>query len=725
MRTKRKLDKRTAVREIGGYAGRIAVVGLALALFLSVCLAKVGYLQLMKGQEMQDERAPLVEREMGFFAKRGRILDREGNILAMSIDTLGVQVFRPDVRHPDYLVDYLAGILAIDRATAHRKALCEADYCYVERFLDPKISEPLERVLTYSGDNPSILWQQEMLSGIQVVRAAARLYPHGETAGQVVGIARVPTGTDDGSYPSPMRLEGQYGIEFATDEILAGHLIVQKGQKRQNQGMSLYADNPDLVLDGSSVVLSLDVNIQTITEEELRKAVISSLAKRGIALVMEVKTGELLAVAHYPPFNPNSSAQYRNDELWKWNDAAFTEILEPGSTLKPVIIAAAVEEGVVSMDDLIFCENGSWKIEKREKPITDHGRYEYLTVWDVLKQSSNIGCGKIGLKLGAAKLQEYLTDFGFGRRTGVKLGLREANGIISKSKLGWSKMEIANAAFGQGVAVTAVQLLGAIAALGNDGKLMKPILIKEVVDGTGATLTKHEPTVVAQAVSPRAARLVLEAMRRVVEPGGTGERAAVFGFETCGKTGTAQKVMTVEDPTWQPGGERKRAMRKSAYVDKWIGSFVGMVPVDDPKLAILVIIDEPYLNDFGGVVAAPAFSRIGSRTLAYLNVIPSEEFKHRARESAPIPENRAGAGEQAVAHAVSSPRGVGPAVVPDFAGMSVGEALRIAWQSRVKLAAEGVGVAVSQEPGPNEVVEEWGKVKVVFNNVGNTDGGEQ
>ena len=528
-------------------------------------------------------------------------------------------------------MDYLSGILSIDRATAHRKALCKATYCYVERFLDPKVADPLERILTYRGENPSILWQQEMLSGIQIVRAAARLYPQGETAGQVVGIARVPTESTDGSYPSPMRREGQYGIEAAADEILAGHLIVQKGIKRQKQGMSLFADNPDLVLDGNSVVLTLDVNIQTIAEEELRTAVISSLAKRGLAMVMDVQSGELLAVAHYPPFNPNGTGSYKAGELWKWNDSAFTEIFEPGSTLKPILIAAAVEEGVVAMDDMIFCENGSWKFEKREKPIKDHGRHEYLTVWDVLKHSSNIGCGKIGLKLGAEKVHEYLKIFGFGQRTGVKLGKREARGLINKGGRGWSTMEIVNIAFGQGIAVTGVQLLSAIASLGNDGKLMRPILVQEVVDGTGATIERYEPEVIRQAVSPRTAQLMLQAMRRVVEPGGTGERAAVYGFETCGKTGTAQKVMTVEDPTWRPGGERKRAMRKSAYVDKWIGSFVGIVPVDAPRLAMLITIDEPYLNDFGGVVAAPAFSRIGSRSLAYLNVIPAEEFKHRAR----------------------------------------------------------------------------------------------
>jgi cell division protein FtsI (penicillin-binding protein 3) len=715
MRRRHKQEKAPVVREVGGYARRIHWVAFALTLFLGVCLTKVGYLQLVKGREMLQEVREQVRDSIPFYAKRGKILDREGNVLAMTVETKGIQIHRPSVKHEDYVVDYLAGMLAIDRESAHRLANCKGKYCYVERFLDPKVAEPLERVINYRGDDPQLRWQKEHLAGVQVVKAAGRLYPFGETAGQVVGIARVPRARKGEPLPSPMKLEGQYGIESACDDLLVGKSVIQKGVKRRNQGMSLLADNPDLVLAGNSVVLSIDVNVQSIAEEELRKAVITTMARRGIGMVMDVETGELLAVAHYPPFNPNGTSDYSGDELWKWNDSAFSEIYEPGSILKPVVIAAALEEGVITMEDLIFCENGSWKVEKREKPIKDHLRHGFLNVWDILKFSSNIGTGKIGLRLGQEKLYGYLKAFGFGKRTGAKPRDRESRGIIRKGRRGWSDMEIANISFGQGIAVTAVQMTAALAALGNQGRLMRPILVKEVLDANGETISRSEPEMVAQVVSPKVAHAIVDAMRRVLEPGGTGEAATVYGFDAAGKTGTAQKTMTIEDPDWKPGGDQDRPDRRGVYVDKWIGSFVGLVPAEAPRLAILIMIDEPYMNDFGGVVAAPAFSRIASRSLAYLNVVPSQEIRHTSAEDVGArkperPENRTPV-------AVASPEpmpNVGPTVVPDLTGMTASEAVRIAWQSRVKLRGKGTGVVVSQDPAPSAVVDEWGTVSIVF-----------
>lgn len=718
MRLGARREKQTVVREVGAYARRLTLVGVGLLVFLGACLAKVGYLQLVKGSELLEEANQHVQDVMPFYAKRGRILDRNGKILAMTVETRGIQVHRTAVKHPDYVVDYIAGILSMDRAQASKRALCKSRYCYVERFVDPKIAEPLEAILNYKGDDKQTLWLKEMLSGVQVVRAAGRLYPFGERAGQVVGIARVPGPRKDKKLPSPMELEGQYGIEKACDDLLAGKPILQKGLKRQNQGLSLYADNPELVLAGNSVVLSLDVNIQKIAEEELQRSVISSLARRGIAMVMDVRTGELQAVAHYPPFNPNGTRQYRGEELWKWNDAAFIEMFEPGSILKPLIIAAALQEGVITMDDLIFCENGSWKVEKREKPIKDHGRFGFLTVWDIIKYSSNIGSGKIGLRLGSGKLFEYLKAFGFGARTGVKPNNKEAPGMINKRGKGWSDMEIVNISFGQGIAVSPIQMLAAFASLGNGGRLMKPILVKEVLDSNGKTLSRSEPEVRTQLVDEKVATQVIEAMRRVLESGGTGEKANVYGFDACGKTGTAQKIMTIEEPDFIPEEEGDRPKRRGVYVDKWIGSFIGLVPAQDPHLAILVLIDEPYLNDFGGVVAAPVFSRIASRALSYLHVIPSKEMRHTADEQPKIVLHAEKEADVPQVERDLTPRNVGPSVVPDFAGLSVSQCLQVAIASRIKISATGTGVAISQDLAASRVIEEWSTVKVTFGDVG-------
>ena len=715
MRTRRRTEKQAPVKRIGGYVGRIQFVAFLLAFFLFLCLGKVGYLQLVKGRELLEEVREQVQDSIPFFAKRGKILDREGNVLAMTVETKGIEIYRPGVRHPDYVIDHISGALAIPRKQAEKLASCEGDYCYIERFVDPKIAEPLEAIVAYRGKDPQVLWQQEMLSGIRVVKAAGRLYPYGENAGQVVGVARVPQEKEGEPLPSPMRLEGHYGLEAACDAILSGKSVLQKGVKRQKQGMSLLPDNPELVLEGNSVILTLDVNIQSIAEEELRRTVLTSLARRGIAVVTEVATGELLAVAHYPPFNPNGTSTYSKKEIWKWNDAAFTEIFEPGSILKPVVIAAALEAGVIGMEDQIFCENGSWKVEKREKPITDHGRFGFLDVWDIIKFSSNIGSGKVGLRLGQDKLQSYLEAFGFGQRTGAMPRGREARGILRRGKRGWSDMEIANISFGQGIAVTAIQMTSAIATLGNGGTRMRSLLVKEVIDANGETLSRAEPEVMGQPVSARVARLAVDGMRRVLEPGGTGEAAQVYGFDAAGKTGTAQKTMTVEDPNWEPGGERTRPRRRGVYVDKWVGSFVGLVPATEPHLAILVMVDEPYMNDFGGVVAAPAFSRIASRSLAYLNVVPSQEIRHTGSD---LSDENGGSKKRATEASSPVPmheaRNVGPSVVPDFSGMTVAEALRVAVQSRIKLRATGAGVVAHQEPAAATVVEEWGTVGVEF-----------
>ena len=711
--SRRRQEKKASKRQVGAYSRRIALMGLLLAIFIGICVGRLAQLQLVQGDELAAKAETQHMGKVDYFAKRGKILDRGLNVLALTIETSGIEVIGGKVKHRRYVVDYIAGLLALDRRTAEKKAFCGRERCEVRRFVDPKLAAPLENILKYDGDDSELLWQKDMLSGVQVRRAAARLYPFRELAGQVIGVARVPQSRQaDGSLHPAMKLEGQGGIEADAEEILSGKPIRQKGQKRSKQGLSLLADNPDLVLQGNSVVLTLDVKVQEIAEEELARAVITSLAKSGIAVVQDVATGELLAIAHYPPFNPNGTAEYSKDEWWKWLDRAFRHMFEPGSTVKPLVLAMALEEGVITMDDVLFCENGLWKVDSREKPIRDTHAHGFLTAWDVIKLSSNICAGKMGLKVGSARVYEYLQAFGFGTATGAKLN-REARGRLPKGGK-WCDLELANISFGQGLSVTAVQLVSAIAALGNGGKLMQPILLKEVLDASGNVLWRNTPEVKGTPVSEESAARAVEAMARVLEPGGTGERALVYGFDAAGKTGTAQKVLTVEDPHWEPGGERKAPYRKSRYVDLWTASFVGLVPAGAPKLAIVVLVDEPYMSHYGGVVAGPAFSKIASRTLTYLNVAPSYERRHHLAQARKKEARQPVGKEPAEFEASDRPGGVGPAMVPDFTGMTVRKALVAAWQSRVRLSAAGSGVAVRQEPPPEAVVGEWSRVTVTF-----------
>jgi len=728
MRRLKTLAQTAAGRQTGSYSSRIAVVGGLLAVFLGLCIFRVAQLQLVQGQELAAKAATWQYGIVDFYAHRGRIVDRNGAVLALTVEARGIQIFRPALKYPEYVRDYLSGLLSLDPDVVERKMSCKGKYCTISRFVEPRYVQSVEAVVNYRGSDPEMLWKNDHLSGVQVARYAARIYPFKKLAGQVVGLARQPNAEETGGKdPGPMALKGQYGVEAVEDELLQGHPVSQKGLKRVKSGLAILPDNPDLVLEANTVVLTIDAHVQAIAEEELEKAVIFSQAKSGIAVIMDVATGELLAVAHYPFFNPNASSEYTGKELNSWVDRVFMEVFEPGSTLKPFVLAAALKEGVLELDDVEFAENGTWKVEKGNKPVTDHGQsYGFLPYWDCLKFSSNICFGKIGLKLGSARLSSDLGAFGFGRKTGVKPA-REAAGIL-RTQGRWSDMEIANVGFGQGIAVTAIQLVSAMAALGNGGARMQPILIKEVVDPQGNAKVWNEPTVIGRPVSKEIADLVLRGLERVLDTGGTGERARVYGFKVAGKTGTAQKTMTVEDPNWTPEDGGKGPLRRSRYVDRWIGSFIGLIPSEAPRFVVLVAIDEPQTSHLGGMVAGPAFSSISSRLMTYLNIRPGYEAPHpvqkgasaKAESAAVEPAAGAEAPDEQLPEGLS---GVGPTAAPNFAGMSMGEALRIAQEARVRLAAEGSGIAVSQEPAPGSAVGDWEEVRVRFAGHGTASGG--
>ncbi|MBM4355472.1 MAG: hypothetical protein FJ109_17070 [Deltaproteobacteria bacterium] len=728
----RQESKVAAVRVIQGFGGRITLVGVLLLVFLLACLTRVGYLQFVRGSELSERGISQQKDALTFYAKRGKVVDAEGTPLALTLETRQIEVVPSQVQEPGFVIEYLSGVLGWSTERVERAAFCTTKKnvaCYVHRVLDPKVVAALTSVMDPANKDGRARWLRSQLQGVRLIPAAARVYPAGERAGQIIGVARVPQCTKEKKErgeckaPDPMEIEGQYGIEADCNDVLSGREIVLDGWKQNQSGVSLSANNPELEFSASTVKLSIVLPIQAIAEEELARMVIGSFARRGTALVMDVGTGELLAVAHYPPFNPNGTEMYAGNEIWKWNDSAFIEQFEPGSTLKPLVAAAILEEGLRSLDDTEFCENGAWRVDARHKPIKDHGSYGWLTLWDCIKFSSNICLGKLGLELGDDKLFDYMWRFGFGQKSGVKTSSYEASGTLKKGKRGWADMQTANVSFGQGIAVTAVQLVTAVAALGNGGVLMKPILVKEIRDAGGKLLMEYKPEIVRQVVSQSVARQVIEAMRRVLEPGGTGEKAVVYGFDAAGKTGTAQKVMTLVDPYWVKSKERPRPRQTGRYVDRWIASFVGLVPSDKPKLAILVLVDEPYSNHYGGVVAAPAFSRIAERTLAYLNVVPSVEQTHRiAPKASPVAPAAPVPAEGPVEEAVAAPTAVGAAVVPEFSGMTPGEALRVAMAARVELVAEGSGVAVSQKPSGKTAVVPWQEVRVRFSPAGGVQG---
>jgi cell division protein FtsI (penicillin-binding protein 3) len=321
-------------------------------------------------------------------------------------------------------------------------------------------------------------------------------------------------------------------------------------------------------------------------------------------IVLDPQTGALLALAVSPRFDPNAVAAIGPD---RWRNRALTDIYEPGSTMKTIVAAAAIEERVMKPNTMVFAENGRMTVANTV--IHDHEKLGWLTFAQVIQKSSNIGAAKVGAALGDLRLYRYLQAFGFGQRTDIDLP-GEASGLV-KHPREWGRRSLASISMGQEIGVTPIQMVTAMAAIANGGVLMKPYVVSEIQDAHGRVLRRILPHVKRRVVSPETARTVTAILEGVVTDG-TGGKAAIPGFRVAGKTGTAQKV----DP---------RTGRYSAT--QFVGSFVGFVPADNPRLAMIVVIDEPHGEAWGGTVAAPVFRRVGEQVLNYLGVSSNEPVK--------------------------------------------------------------------------------------------------
>jgi cell division protein FtsI (penicillin-binding protein 3) len=321
-----------------------------------------------------------------------------------------------------------------------------------------------------------------------------------------------------------------------------------------------------------------------------------------MAIVMAPATGEVLALAHYPFFNPNRYGSFKRD---LWRNRAVTDPFEPGSTMKIFSVAAAIDSGVCSPSTIFYCENGEYRIGRNT--IHDTKSHGWLSLQQIVKYSSNIGSVKMTEKLGARQLHAYLNAFGFGRRSGITCP-GETAGSLSPFK-SWSAIDTGAISFGQGISVSAIQLIAAASAIANDGLLMKPMLVREITDRNGGTVKRFSPESVRRVVSSHTAGTVRRILKTVITEGGTGVNAALEGYSVCGKTGTAQKIDS--SGTYAKG--------------RYLSSFLGLVPADQPELAILVLLDEPTVQSYGGIVAAPAFRQIALETLSYLNIPPGPD----------------------------------------------------------------------------------------------------
>lgn len=635
-----------------------AVTGFFLFLF-AVIFARAVHLQIIMGPELKKMATKQHRKTLNLQSKRGDIFDRNLKELAVSVEVDSVFAQPNKIESPRTVAKVLSPILGVSFAELQNKLRGEAGFVWLKRQVDLK-----------DGQRQII----KEIDGIGIMKESRRYYPNRQLASNIIGF----TGID---------ANGLEGIERYYDSMLKGSSARFTGEKDAMGRTLVYQDLDKAVpLQGMEVELTIDKTIQYVAEKALKKAVDKHNAVGGTAIVMDPATGEILAMANQPSFDPNDIGSFRAGQ---GKNRAVTDVYEPGSTLKLFLIAAALDEGLVKPSSSFFCENGNYRVADRV--FHDHEKYGWLDIPGILKYSSNICSAKIGEKLGKVQLYRYMKAFGFGSKTGVDLPGEATGSLRHYNK--WSGVTLHTVSFGQGVSVSGVQLITAMSAIANGGFIMKPYVVKSVKDPNGRVVTESHPVIARRVISEETARTLSEMLVGVTEEGGTGVQAAIEDFDVAGKTGTAQK------PDFQKGGYARGA---------YVASFVGFVPAKDPKLAILVTVDEPQKEYYGGMVAGPVFKEIAEESLAYLGVFKTNSSAPKM-EVAEDEHHGAANDEEPVDNA-----DLRPMAVPDFHGKSVRMVLRIAKERAFDVEIKGSGRAVAQAPFPGASIPSKGPVKVEF-----------
>ncbi len=558
---------------------------------LGVCFAfivvRAFQLQVVEGRQLHSEAAVRYTTAYHDTSKRGTIYERNHAELALSVDVDSICANPKQIQSPKRVARRLAQVLHLRNASVREKLCSGKSFVWIKRHVDPA-EVSVVRSLN--------------IDGIDFVTESRRFYPLKSLAAQVVGFCGV-----DG--------RGLEGLEFYYDAFLKGREN-RRTVLRDALGRGFTEEPFSEGQPGYNLILNIDKNIQYIAEQALSEGVRKFWAKSGMALVIVPRTGAILAMAHMPRFNPNAFGRYRP---WVWRNRALTDPFEPGSTFKILLVGAALESGICTPDSKFYCEQGAYRIGR--KIVHDVHPHADLSLQDILKYSSNIGAAKVGEKLGPVYLYNKLKEFGLGEKLGVDCP-GETSGSLRPVQ-SWSQIDAGAICFGQGISMSALQLAMAVSAIANDGILMKPYLVNEITDVQDRTMTRFQPITLRRVMSPEKARDLTRMMRRTVEKGGTGVEAALMGYNVAGKTGTAQKV------DQDAGGYAK---------DKYMASFVGFVPAENPAILVLVAIDEPQEEHYGGMVAAPVFRCIASKTLRYLKIPPKPATPGQAHPEPDRPE---------------------------------------------------------------------------------------
>lgn len=559
------------------FRGRRMLVACGLVMAFILVLVRLVNLQVMQAAELAVKADRQHQKNVTLEGARGTIFDRNSKVLAKNMDVPSVFGVPGSLENPGAAARNLSPILHVKATELEKKLKQEKHFVWLARKLEPEQGRRLERL---------------GLDGVGVVMEGRRFYPKGPLLSHVLGF----TGMDD---------RGLEGVELRYEPYLRGEkraVVLQ----RDALGRAVFPKglNEEGAAAGHSLTLTIDEVVQYIAEKELDEAVSRSNAKSGSMIVMDPRSGAVLAMAVSPRFDPNTVGALAPD---RWRNRALTDTYEPGSTMKAVIAAAALEEKVMTPGSMIYGENGQFAIANTI--IHDHEKAGWMTFAQMIQKSSNIGAAKVGMALGEWRVFDYLKEFGFGEKSGIDLP-GETAGLLRGPRQ-WGKRSLASISMGQEVGVTPLQMVTAIAAIANGGVLMRPYVVSEIRNGKGQLVAQNLPQAKRRVISADTARTLTTLLEGVVT-GGTGGKAAIPGFRVAGKTGTAQKV----DP---------RTGKYSSTL--LVGSFLGYVPAEDPRLAMIVVIDEPRGEGWGGVVAAPVFRRVGEQVLNYLGVAVDEPVK--------------------------------------------------------------------------------------------------
>lgn len=698
-----------------GVRRRIALVFLSSAVMIFVLCGRLFWLQVVEGEALRNKALNTRLREIPVEAKRGTIYDRQGRELAISVNVDSIYAIPAEIEDTRSTAKALAETLGMKYDDVFRLLTENSSFVWIKRKVDPN-SDAVQKLKRLD------------LKGIDFTQESQRYYPKGRLASHLLGFAGIDS-------------QGLNGIEVAYDQELRGtrgNIVVEFDARGRELPQAIHRyEKP---VDGLNLVLTIDEVIQFVAERELDTAMSQTKAKQGAVIAMDPSTGEILAMASRPDFDPNKWWEYPQ-KLWR--NPVVSDTFPPGSTFKPITAAAALEEGTAGWSSHYYCPGSVTVPGATIGCVTAHGSESFE---DIIKYSCNVGFVQVGLALGVEKFYKYLDIFGVWKETGIDLPGEGAG--IAPPQHEIKPVDLAVMSFGQTLTVTPIRLLSALSAIVNHGVMMKPHVAKEFRDQKGSVVKRFDPVPERLVISRQTADELRRALGKVVEEG-TGTAAKVEGYTVGGKTGTAEKVI---DGKLVPG--------------RYIAWFFGFAPVENPKISVLVMLDDPEGAYYGGVIAAPVAGNVIRDALRYLAVpavredkpgekgseevevpsivnLPLSEAVKVARESGlsvRVAEGGAveggsaevlfvrkqlppagvrvkpGTAVQAIVSPVyeSEPGGVEMVRVPDLTGRSMRDAARVLAEVGLALVVEGTGLASEQKPTPGSLAKKGSSVWVLF-----------